>query len=83
MTIDPVTAVVRPTAVLDWPKSVSLIRYPACDPDPIFQVPSSATGAPDGTVVIDPPDPAVDPEVVVGELDRVNGAGALPSMKWM
>src|ERR1700682_1172048 len=81
MVIDPVMVLVRPTAVLLWPNSVSLIRYPATDPVAIFHVPSTVDDA--APVVVAAPDWPVVTVVVVVLVERLSGAGALPSMKWM
>ena len=39
ITICPVTAALRPTAVCDWPIRISWTRYPTCDPRPTVQRP--------------------------------------------
>src|SRR6266702_7133299 len=75
----PVTWLVRPTAMLFWPRRTSFTRYPARDPAATCQVPPS-----DAAVV--PACPAgdawaADGLAVVGP--RLSGAGAGPSMKWM
>ena len=76
----PVTALVRPTAVLDWPNRVSLIRYPASDPLVTFHWPSTETVAPAAALGALVPVATV---VEVAVLESFRGAGALPSMKWM
>src|ERR1700738_2925632 len=81
MLIDPVMALVRPTAVLLWPNSVFLMRYPAADPAATFHVPSTGEDAV-SVVVVAAAWPAA---TVVGVVivERLSGGGALPSMKWM
>ena len=71
--MDPVTALVRPTATLFWPKRTSLTRYPTTDLPVACQVPVGE---------------ATDVGLVaecfgVVTLGRVSGLGAGPSMKWM
>jgi len=46
MAIEPVTAVVLPTAVVLWPKSTSPARYCTALPDETFQSPSIDAGVP-------------------------------------
>src|SRR5947209_3532960 len=93
MTSDPVMSLVRPTASLDWPNSVSFTRYPRTDAEVGLYVTAPA-GA--GAAVVVAVVAAVVVElavaaVVAGDevwlvdpaLSRVSGAGAVPSMKWM
>ena len=73
---EPQILLVRPTAVAFWPTRTSWTRYPAMDPVPTFQVPSS-----DDDVEADPFDvlEVVEPD----DLGSSSLAGAGPSMKWM
>ena len=75
-TMEPVTALVRPTAAWPWPKRTSLTRYPTIEPVAMFQVPSVATFGGFGFVV-----PEAD-EATEGVL-RTRGTGAEPATKWM
>src|SRR5262249_21327794 len=79
MVTDPVTLLVRPTAVLSCPNKTSLTRYPACEPEPTFHVPASGA---DASFVLS--DAAGEAELL-GDVPGVTcslGGGSL-SMKWM
>src|SRR5438876_9512626 len=83
MVIDPVTVLVRPTAVLLWPNSVSLTRYPALEPEVTFQVPSTGAAATEAGPTVVVAWAGLEATVVLVGVDSESGGGPVPSMKWM
>src|SRR5262249_14573637 len=75
MTRWPVIWLVRPTAVVFWPRRTSFTRYPACDPAATRQGPAR-----DAAVGLAGRD---EPAGLAPGVRRLSGAGAGPSMKWI